>query len=129
MDGLPQQLRRCGAERDSDARPAAGVPTPFERARDGPAQRGAAQALILRAAEPWSPANHELFPAPARAYARQLALVGRHIAATRFETEYQSFIDSWVGVRPTPRKGAPDEDAWKDGAARSVIAHLVKREL
>ena len=36
----------------------------------------AAARLVVRAAEPWSPASHELWPSPARAYVRALLLVG-----------------------------------------------------
>ena len=109
------------ADADLHARPAAGVPTPFERARDGPAQRGAAQALILRAAEPWSAANHDLFPAPARAHARLLALVGQRLAATRYLTEYAAFMDVWVGAPPGQHAGGEQPP--------SVMGHAVRRDL
>ena len=107
------------ADADPHARPAAGVPTPFARARDGPAQRGAAQALILRAAEPWSAANHDLFPAAARAHARLLALVGQRLAATKFVTEYAAFMDAWVGAPPGQHAGGEQPP--------SVMGHAVRR--
>ena len=74
--------------------------------------------LILRAAEPWSAANHDLFPAPARAHARLLALVGQRLAATKYVTEYAALMDVWVGA---PR--GPGDDA----RGRAVMAHAVKR--
>ncbi|EOD25194.1 hypothetical protein EMIHUDRAFT_366023, partial [Emiliania huxleyi CCMP1516] len=48
-----------------------GEPTPLRRAAGG---EGEAAALIRRAAAPWSPASHSLFPAPARARAALLVL-------------------------------------------------------
>ena len=46
-----------------------GEPTPLQRAAGG---EGEAAALIRRAAAPWSPASHSLFPAAARARAALL---------------------------------------------------------
>ena len=37
--------------------------------------------LVERALEPWSPANHELFPDAARRFAVQLLLIGQRLAA------------------------------------------------
>ncbi|EOD20203.1 hypothetical protein EMIHUDRAFT_369223, partial [Emiliania huxleyi CCMP1516] len=48
-----------------------GEPTPLQRAAGG---EGEAAALIRRAAAPWSPASHSLFPAAARARAALLVL-------------------------------------------------------
>ena len=48
-----------------------GEPTPLQRAAGG---EGEATALIRRAAAPWSPASHSLFPAAARARASLLVL-------------------------------------------------------
>ena len=48
-----------------------GEPTPLQRAAGG---EGEAAALIRRAAAPWSPASHSLFPAPARARAALLVV-------------------------------------------------------
>ena len=39
--------------------------------------------LLVRACEPWSPANHSLFPAPARARAVELLCVGHHAFANK----------------------------------------------
>ena len=48
-----------------------GEPTPLQRAAGG---EGEVAALIRRAAAPWSPASHSLFPAAARARAALLVL-------------------------------------------------------
>ncbi|EOD14056.1 hypothetical protein EMIHUDRAFT_356702, partial [Emiliania huxleyi CCMP1516] len=48
-----------------------GEPTPLRRAAGG---EGEAAALVRRAAAPWSPASHSLFPAAARARAALLVL-------------------------------------------------------
>ena len=48
-----------------------GEPTPLQRAAGG---EGEAAALIRRAAAPWSPASHSLFPAAARTRAALLVL-------------------------------------------------------
>ncbi|EOD14178.1 hypothetical protein EMIHUDRAFT_370914, partial [Emiliania huxleyi CCMP1516] len=48
-----------------------GEPTPLRRAAGG---AGEAAALVRRAAAPWSPTSHSLFPAAARARAARLVL-------------------------------------------------------
>ncbi|EOD36593.1 hypothetical protein EMIHUDRAFT_362334, partial [Emiliania huxleyi CCMP1516] len=48
-----------------------GEPTPLQRAAGG---EGEVAALVRRAAAPWSPASHSLFPAAARAQAALLVL-------------------------------------------------------
>ena len=50
-----------------------GEPTPLQRAAGG---EGEAAALIRRAAAPWSPASHSLFPAAAREYAVTVMRIG-----------------------------------------------------
>ena len=54
-------------------------------ARQGQGGRGFGGALVLKAAGPWSPASHELFPDAARAYAVQIMRIAPRIssAATR----------------------------------------------
>lgn len=47
--------------------------------------------LLIRACEPWSPANHSLFPAPARARAVELLCVGHHAFANM-----PSLLDCWL---------------------------------
>ena len=54
-----------------------GEPTPLRRAAGG---AGEAAALIRRAAAPWSPASHSLFPAAAREYAVTVMRIGYQIA-------------------------------------------------
>ena len=88
-------LLRGGA----DLRAAAGgadAPTPLslaERLRaEGSAPAGSAADLVLRAAEPWSPQTHQLFPSEARARAVELMLLG-----ARFSREDRSAIgDVWM---------------------------------
>ena len=66
-------LLRGGA--DLHARSGPGGRTPLEVARDlveQGAADGSAAELIVRAAQPWSPRTHELFPEPARRRAVQL---------------------------------------------------------
>ena len=47
---------------------------------------------------PWCPRNHHLCPATARARAVELVLVGHQLGAEpRFEGEWQSLLDAWVG--------------------------------
>ena len=82
-----------------------GEPTPLQRAAGG---EGEAAALVRRAAEPWSPASHSLFPAPARACAVALMWIGHRIA-------YGSPSRSELGAL---------SDAWRE----HVVPHAVARE-
>jgi len=79
----------CGEARDRR-------PTPLERAQtlgaDVPV--GAAAKLVLRAAKPWSPHNHDLFPASARAHAVALLHIGILLSRS-FGTASQSLMDAW----------------------------------
>ena len=52
--------------------------------------------LVLRAAEPWSPDNHELFPAAARARAVFVAWVGRQLARSLRLRGSGGLADVWV---------------------------------
>ena len=59
--------------------------------------------LVLRAAEPWSPANHHLFPVWARARAVELLVLGRHLSQEpRFDMSAGALSDIWFG-RVMPR--------------------------
>ena len=92
---------RAGA--DIRAAAHAGAPSPLSLARDlladaDDATPGAAAArLVLRAARPWSPADHGLFPAPARARAAELVRVGFLLSREpRFaEAGPQAVMDVW----------------------------------
>ena len=80
---------------------APGGPTPLSLARwlhaKGRAAEGSAAALVLKAAEPWSPASHELFPDPARAHAVQLLLVGHSLSRLpKHESVAQAIFDIWL---------------------------------
>lgn len=75
-------LLRAGASIHAAATP--GGPTPISLAKEmritGKAVDDSAAALVLAAAQPWSPATHELFPAAARAFAVEMVLVGSQLA-------------------------------------------------
>ena len=64
-------------------------------------------ALVLAAAQPWSPATHCLFPAAARAHAEALFLLGHHMSR---EPSFEAVAGIWV-------------DLW----VQLVMPHLVKR--
>ena len=67
-----------------------------EEAEANRAPIGSAAHLVLRAAEPWSPATHHLFPAAARARARELLWLGYGLSVQpRFRGEQASFFDVW----------------------------------
>ncbi len=86
-------LLRAGASIHAEAK--AGGPTPLTLACEmharGEASEGTPAALVLQAAQPWSPATHALFPAAARAYAVQMMLRG-HARSARLP------MDVWMGV-------------------------------
>ena len=52
-------------------------------------------ALVLRAAEPWSEASHELFPTAARAQAEALLQIGVVLARRWAAGQERSFLDAW----------------------------------
>ena len=88
-------LLRGGADLRAAAA-GADAPTPLslaERLRaDGSAPAGSAADLVLRAAEPWSPQTHHLFPSEARARAVELWLLG-----VQFSREDRSAVgDVWM---------------------------------
>ena len=61
------------------------------------APEGSVSRLCLRAAV-WSPANHELFPAPARQRALELLRVGLLLSKeSRYEHCAQAITDVWLG--------------------------------
>ena len=108
--GRARALLRAGADVGAAAR--AGGPTPLSLAQAlgeaGQAAAGSAAELVLRAAEPWSPETHDLFPAAARARAVELLRLG--------------FLLSWQpcfwGV-----EGALT-DVWREGVIPSAVDRL-----
>ena len=79
------------------------IQTPLSIARDilaeadGGAPGAAAARLVLRAAEPWSPANHDLFPAEARTRAVELVRIGFKLSRDpRFADQCQAIMDTWL---------------------------------
>ena len=81
------------------------APTPVslaERLRaEGSAPAGSAADLVLRAAEPWSPQTHQLFPSEARARAVELTLLG---------SQLERWTDVWM-VFVVPYAVTPDYQA------------------
>jgi len=72
------------------------TPSPLERARL--MQDTEVGKVVLRAAEPWSPANHELFPQKDRARATELFMLGKLLACSpRLEgTDAGALEDVWL---------------------------------
>jgi len=90
-----RQLLRDGA--DIHAKPTPRVPSPLERAQLLP--ETASVRLVQRAAKPWSPANHELFPNTTRCFAVELLQIGILLARSpRFEDQpcSSSQEDVWL---------------------------------
>jgi len=85
-----------------------GEPTPLQRAAGG---EGEAAALIRRAAAPWSPASHSLFPAAAREYAVMVMRIGYQIALSP----------------PDGAEARPDWSALSDVWREHVLPHAVAR--
>jgi hypothetical protein len=78
-----------------------GGPSPLSiaqaREADGRVDTGSAAALVLSAGRPWSPANHHLFPAPSRARAVELLLMGAlwSRSTPSFHGVEQALYDLW----------------------------------
>jgi len=93
-------LLRGGADVYAAAR--SGGPTPHSLAKAtetvGGAEEGTPSFLILEAAKPWSRKTHDLFPAPARARAVELMLIGELLSReSRFEAYGpQAVVDAWM---------------------------------
>ena len=100
IDGTrARALLRGGA--DLRAAAAAGGPTPLSLAQKldavGEAPDGSPARLVLKAARPWSPENHALFPAAARARAVVLMRIGfRFSRLPRYETVAGGLFELWV---------------------------------
>jgi hypothetical protein len=99
-------LLRGGADLRAAAA-GADAPTPVSLAEqlraEGSAPTGSAADLVLRAAKPWSPQTHHLFPSEARARAVELTLLGAQLSReARFEKEDDpnggvAVWDVWMG--------------------------------
>ena len=93
-------LLRAGADIHAAAVP--GGPTPLSLARAmraaGDAPDGSAAHLVLRAARPWSPQTHSLFPVAAREQAELLIVLGKLLSRQpRFETVEVALYDHvWI---------------------------------
>jgi hypothetical protein len=108
VEFLPPALVRAlivgGADLHASDGAGPGAPTPLGLARallaraPGAADESAAASarLVVDAAAPWSPANHALFPAAARARALQLLLLGHLLSReARFERKERALLDAW----------------------------------
>ena len=92
-------LLRDGA--DLHAKAAPGGPTPLSLAQDmreaGTVAEGSAAQLVLAAAEPWSEANHTLFPRAARELAVELQRLGYLLSRQeRFNGQETALYDLWM---------------------------------
>ena len=92
-------LLRDGA--DLHAQAETDGPTPLSLARalhvQGAAAEGSTAALVLRAAQPWSPQTHALFPTDSRARAVEMLLMGHRLSReSRFEGESVAVLDVWM---------------------------------
>ena len=89
---------RAAGQADLSLGPARPSPTPLSLAQGllaaGEANAGSAAALVLRAAEPWSPATHDLLPAAARAWAVAVLRLGKLLSRKLVGNE-GSFFDAW----------------------------------
>ena len=111
------------------------IPTPLSLAEDlraaGEAPDGSAAALVLKASAPWSPSNHELFPAVHRKQARQLLLLGHQVSRLPcFEASNTSagLVDVWIAtVMPllVERSGGPLVQKWDDINHERVVLSVV----
>ena len=84
----------------------AGSPSPLERAREVVGEVGE---LVVRAAGPWSPESHELYPAAARE---------RAVAVLRL-----GYLLAWAPQEDQTCKGSALVDAWRG----HVLPHVVER--
>ena len=94
------ELLRAAADVKAAAVP--GGSTPFALAQvalvEGKAKADSAAFLVLAAAKPWSRQTHKLFPAPARARAVELMLVGELLSREERFAAYgpQAVVDAWM---------------------------------
>jgi hypothetical protein len=89
-------LLRAGANLEAAAR--ADGPTPLSIARticlEGTAPDDSVAQLVRRAAEPWRPENHHLFPSAARARAVEMLRLGV-LLARQPRISNEALIDEW----------------------------------
>ena len=95
------RLLRDGANLHARARPAA--PTPIDVAMKiaeaeggSPSSDDSSAQLVLMASRRWSPRQHALFPAPARAHAVELLLLGHRLLASPLGGGSTAVLDVWV---------------------------------
>ena len=99
-------LLRAGAS--IDAKDQEGDLTPLALACElhakGEAPNGTPAALVLKAAQPWSPETHALFPAAARAYAVQMMLIGHSKSARLPADLWMHIIMPYLVSRDSKRR-------------------------
>lgn len=79
---------------DLHARAGPSAPSPLELASSQPeAARSASASLVVRASQPWSPQNHELFPLEARTLVAALLPIGYHL---EFHRHFRGFGTLWT---------------------------------
>ena len=79
-----------------NAPPLAAVPSVVETASQAP--DGPVASLVLKAAAPWSPATHYLFPAAARRRAWDMIKLGHLIASAHVEQRPRELFDVWFST-------------------------------
>ena len=72
------------------------VPSVIEAASQAP--DGPVASLVLKAAAPWSPATHYLFPAAARRRAWDILKLGHLIASAYVEQRPRELVDVWFSM-------------------------------
>ena len=93
---------RAGADLYGKAEGVDFQPTPLQYAQAaaaaGRAAEGTAAFLVLEAAKPWSRNTHHLFPAPARARAVEMMLIGELLSREERFAAYgpQAVVDAWM---------------------------------
>ena len=96
LECMPQRVRdllRSGADLHDKHDP--GLESPLERARALATTE--AGAMVIRAAAPWSPSSHNLFPELTRIRACMLLRLGHLLAASaNFEGETVAIVDAWL---------------------------------
>ena len=121
--GRVRLLLRCGA--DVHARASAAGPSPLDLARalgaSGRAEAGTGAALVLAAAEAWSPRSHSLFPTAARRRASTLLQLGYMMSAA-FRGAEAAWTEVWrtVVLPHALDRGASDAPSAAAAAASAV---------
>ena len=93
-------------------------------------QAGTAAFLVLEAAKPWSRQTHKLFPAPARARAVELMLIGELLSRQERFAAYgpRALVDAWMAsVVPQAVSIAAAPASLQPGAIARCAPRCVRR--